>query len=106
MNMVLLNEMIEKTILEQVSEDELLKEVKRLLKLYCIADKNLEYYDSDNRGTMKSSNRWKKAAAERLYNRASKMFNSFYGSSHDTSMKFVALHREILKQIKPDYGSY
>lgn len=105
MNKVMLNEMIKKIILEQLNDDEVIKEVKRLLRMFAIADSKLEYeYSASGRG--RKVNNMKHAAVNRTFSKALRLFNSHFGDSNDTSKKFIALYTEILKEIDPDYGQY
>ena len=105
MNKEMLNEMIKKIILEQLNDDEIIKEVKRLLRLYVIADGKLEYeFSASGRG--RKVNNMKHAAVNRTFSKASRLFTSHFGDSNDTSKKFIALYTEIIKEIDPEYGSY
>lgn len=98
--------MIRKIILEQKSEDEIIEEVKRLLYQYVTLEKNLEYYEYSGNGRMKARNPNKVGAANRIYNKASKLFKSHFGSDGESSNNFIKLHREALKKFQDNEEQY
>jgi len=100
-----LQRLLESIVDDKRKEDEeVLKEVKRLLRMFAIADAKLEYeYSASGRG--RKVNNMKHAAVNRTFSKASRLFTSHFGNSNDTTNKFIALYTEILKDIDPDYGS-